>query len=345
VFRRIIPLLEWLISMALLYSGAAVLGCHLLLRGRVAVLMYHRVLPKAPAIDAFSTAAIIVTPQTFDMQMRIVSRFFRPLTMQQLLDVVEGRIECPPRACVITFDDGWFDNCEYAAPILQKYEVPAVVFVATGFVGSNRTFWQEHMTTLLFSAWKAGDRARPILDKWSIASVLAAPERHARQQIRDFVTDCKRKPQGELRAMISELTDTLRSIDVQTALPGDDRFMSWGQVAQTTADGLVAIGSHAHSHLPLDSLSDADLLADLQQANVTMNRELGSRSQWFAYPNGNYDQRVMEAVRREGHTMAFTTDSGWVFPGDSPLALKRLNVGERRTNSVAGFVCRLLRWM
>jgi peptidoglycan/xylan/chitin deacetylase (PgdA/CDA1 family) len=37
----------------------------------------------------------------------------------------------------ITFDDGYLDNFQVAAPILQKYRLPATFFVTTGFLGTS----------------------------------------------------------------------------------------------------------------------------------------------------------------------------------------------------------------
>lgn len=46
----------------------------------------------------------------------------------------------------ITFDDGYVDNFEVAAPVLKSYGLPATFFISTGFIGSNRVpFWDSQL--------------------------------------------------------------------------------------------------------------------------------------------------------------------------------------------------------
>lgn len=67
--------------------------------------------------------------ERFERQLCRIRRYCNPLS---LLEAVEKLIagNLPPRAVAVTFDDGYADNLEIAAPLLRKYDIPAVVFVA-----------------------------------------------------------------------------------------------------------------------------------------------------------------------------------------------------------------------
>jgi peptidoglycan/xylan/chitin deacetylase (PgdA/CDA1 family) len=61
-----------------------------------------------------------------------------------------------------------------------------------------------------------------------------------------------------------------------------------------------------------------------------------------AYPNGDYDEDVVESVKSAGLVLAFTTEPGRVAPGSDPYRLPRVNVHETAASTPPQFLCRLL---
>src|SRR5687767_9545235 len=149
MLRRLKALALPAITATLYWSGIAWLALHTRLRRRATVLMYHRVLPSPRTADVHSSESIVVSAANFERHMRLLRRHFNPVSVAELDDMLAVRAPWKPRAVLVTFDDGWFDNAAYAAPILERYRVPAVVFVATGYVGTAHTFWQERLTRLM----------------------------------------------------------------------------------------------------------------------------------------------------------------------------------------------------
>ena len=95
------------------------------------VLMYHKVndVPGNP-----TTVPTVV----FDEQMALLRELaYQPVDLDAVLaHYVDGR-PLPPRAVLITFDDGYCDNLQNAAPILRRYGYPAVLFIPLGYVSSS----------------------------------------------------------------------------------------------------------------------------------------------------------------------------------------------------------------
>lgn len=332
------------ITASLYYSGVAWLCKAIVLRRRTVVLMYHRVLPAQPRPDAFSADAIVVTPATFERHMRFLRRFFNVITVEQLRSMLSGERSWIPRSCVVTFDDGWFDNVEHALPVLNRNSVPAIVFVATAYLGTRQTFWQERLTRLLFGAWRLGQRSQPIFQELQSSDILLLQEEPARAAIRQLITRLKTGTQEQISELIGRLEHWLLANGVAVEGYGDDRFMSWSQAAALQNSGLVAVASHAHSHAPLTSISPASVAQELRESTQHLRAHLDREPRFLAYPNGDYNEQVTELARSAGFQLAFTTDIGWVAPGDDPLRLKRINISERGTQSNAGFLCRLLGW-
>ena len=105
---------------------------------RVLCLLYHRVNPIPDDIYHLT-----VSPHNFEEQIRYLKDHFPILRFEE--DWTRGGQD----GVVITFDDGYGDNHEYALPVLEKYHVPATIFVSTGYVDSGREYWWDEIARVL----------------------------------------------------------------------------------------------------------------------------------------------------------------------------------------------------
>jgi len=106
---------------------------------QVLVLMYHLVAP-----DPVGDAAI--SPERFDDDLSLLLESgFNFISVQELVDFTEGKGAIPPNAVVVTFDDGYRGTYEFAFPILEKYEIPAAVFLIGEHIGKLPGFltWDQ----------------------------------------------------------------------------------------------------------------------------------------------------------------------------------------------------------
>lgn len=96
------------------------------------VLMYHKV-------DGRPGNSLAVPPRLFAEQMEhLRARGYAVVSLDAVLSFYREGTALPPRAVLLTFDDGYRDNLEHALPTLRAYGFPAVLFVPAGFVGSSR---------------------------------------------------------------------------------------------------------------------------------------------------------------------------------------------------------------
>jgi hypothetical protein len=118
-------------------------------RGKVAVLMYHRVLTKDELARYPVQPGMYVLDSVFAQQMSFVRSNFTVLSLQELLDLWQrGEWSAHARYCVITFDDGWLDNYRHAYPVLKQLRMPATIFLPTDYVGRNEWFWPDQLAVL-----------------------------------------------------------------------------------------------------------------------------------------------------------------------------------------------------
>ena len=73
--------------------------------------------------------------------MELIARRFRPVTLEEVLLFLNGKMKLPQRAVAVTFDDGFADNYEVAAPILARHGIRAVFYVTAALIGTKTAPW------------------------------------------------------------------------------------------------------------------------------------------------------------------------------------------------------------
>src|SRR3954453_14358280 len=110
------------------------------------ILMYHRI-----AEDPLDPWHLCVTPDNFKEQLEVLrSTGLRIIHLRELAaSLALGKV--PKRSVVITFDDGYLDNLENGRPLLERYGIPATVFIASGYLASEGEFWWDAMDRVLLT--------------------------------------------------------------------------------------------------------------------------------------------------------------------------------------------------
>ncbi len=102
------------------------------------ILMYHRVV-EPPA--GMLRPTWNVSPKLFEKQLRgLIARGWLAWSLSQVLECHERELPIPRKTFVVTFDDGYANNCTQALPILARLGVPATVFLATAYLDSEQPF-------------------------------------------------------------------------------------------------------------------------------------------------------------------------------------------------------------
>ena len=105
---------------------------------------------------------------------------------------------------------------------------------------------------------------------------------------------------------------------------GTDGYLTWEQIQEMQASGLVAFGSHTCSHRRLRSLSDEEIAAELTHSKQILEEKLGTAVVSFCYPYGagGFDERVRPQVFKAGYLLDFGTKRGinpWPWLGEKSI--------------------------
>ena len=127
---------------------------------RSAVLIYHRI--NTLDIDPFDMA---VSPENFETQLGYLCDHFVPVPLLELVqDLHRGEIQ--QKKVAITFDDGYADVLENGLPLLEKYQVPATIYMVPGYLG--RTPWWEKLTLHILQSPKLPQKLSFMVDSQTI---------------------------------------------------------------------------------------------------------------------------------------------------------------------------------
>jgi peptidoglycan/xylan/chitin deacetylase (PgdA/CDA1 family)/Flp pilus assembly protein TadD len=100
-------------------------------------------------------------------------------------------------------------------------------------------------------------------------------------------------------------------------------YLSTDQLQRLQAAGWT-IGGHTQTHPDLCTLKPEEIEKELTVSRETLKNILGQDVLYFAYPYGKYNQTVMKKVQQDGYRLAFTTEKGWVSPGQNLMLLPRV---------------------
>ncbi|MEM9386306.1 MAG: polysaccharide deacetylase family protein [Pseudomonadota bacterium] len=299
------------------------------MRNRLLVLTFHRVLPEA---DAFRRGDI--TAQTFDRICACLTRFFRVMTLGDAAHRMRERGTLPDRALTLTFDDGFADNAELAAPILERHGLRATFFVSTGFLDGEIMFNDAIIEALRTARRDKLDLSQLDSDLSGVRQLDSLQARVAASN--ELAGALKYRQPAERLALTRRLASLVDADDAPSLMMVPD------QVAKMAERGLE-IGGHTVNHPILSELSSEAALEEIRAGRERLQAITQQRIDSFAYPNGrpgqDYDESTVDAVEAAGFTQAVTTAWGIARCDDDPLQLPRVTCWDRRAVT---FVPRML---
>ncbi|MGH8895993.1 MAG: polysaccharide deacetylase family protein [Egibacteraceae bacterium] len=260
-------------------------------------------------------------------QLRALRRVARVVALDQALrDLAEGR-PLPPRAVAITFDDGYRDTLELAAPLLAQLGLPATTFLVPGILSGQVNPWWERL------GWAFTTARADAVDFEGQRLALRDPAAR-RRAFRRVGERLKRRDRRQREEAADQLVEALSPTG---AYHPQELFCDWDGARALMRAGM-AIGSHSMYHAILSEESGEAQHADLLDSRKLLEAELDAPIDLFAYPNGasaDYDSTTIAAAEAAGYTHAVTTQDGWNRRSTPPYEIRRFVMYPER--GVTGF--------
>ena len=290
----------------------------------VTVLMYHRILA-ANQCATYPFPALVMSERMFAEQVAWLSKYAEVLPVVQALAASPRPRQRPLVA--ITFDDGYWDNFEIAAPILEQHGVRATFFVTSGFLQSGELLWFDRA----FAALR--DAEDSVIEAAASAQAIAPPRssEFERGRIRAWIESLKRTAPDRRSAFLTAIAADQKQRELNALY----RPMRPEQLAELCRRG-HEVGSHSARHEILPLLADDALDLELYSSREQLAGWSGACVSGFCYPNGAFDARVVAATRRAGYQYACTTQAPKQRHSFDPLQLGRFDITSERVTRSSG---------
>jgi len=301
-------------------TGLIRFGRHLFSRS-LTVLNYHRVNdPNKENFDSFRPN-VSASPIAFKQQMEYLSKWFNVVSISDVVEWLHAKKSLPNYAALITFDDGYLDNYTYAYPILREYNFPAIIFLASGHIGTNTPFFWDLATYCFFyttqdcvifpdgseRSWKNEQEKKSISIAW--------------------VESMKTLSNEEKQKWVDELP-----IKLNISIPHNyfkNLMVNWDQVREMSSNG-IDFGGHTITHPILSRISHEQARLEIEGSKSRIELETGKPVLGFAYPNGmkqDINAEIEALVIKAGYQAAFTLLNGPTSLREvkkNPFAIRRI---------------------
>ena len=255
----------------------------------VAVLAYHGLRNSERTVIGTSEE-LHVRASVFERHLQVLRALATPISLEQWRQAVTHHRPLPPRAVLVTFDDGYRSVAELALPLLERYEVPAVAFVCTGPPASGELMWYD------------------ALERRGRASDIEAAKLMTYAAWRQLVDDVR-----------------LLAIDGD-----DRALMTPHQVATLAQHPLVEIGAHTVDHPILARATAAVQRQQIEESISTLRMWTGAQPRAFAYPNGlpgiDFTSETVAMMADVGVNRAFSTEPRFAADTDHVHATPRFTM-------------------
>ncbi|MFL5319112.1 MAG: polysaccharide deacetylase family protein [Myxococcaceae bacterium] len=288
---------------------------------RIVIVGYHRVVEDFTGEVQRCIPGTLISKETFRRHLEEAHRAgFELSSLSHALEVMAGTKRSKKDLFVVTFDDGYLDVYENAFPVLKEMGVPAIVYLPSGYIGTDRRFNHDRLWHLIQVARER--QQTPIYDGLPPqAAVLLDPifrgSKSPSAALDDFIGDYPAK-------VLTEIIDAFEKQlgGGEDLRPPSGQVMSWDQAREMLKAG-VDLGAHTVDHTVLTLQKPADAEAEIVACKTELEKQLGTRIRDFAYCNGWYSDELVRILAKHGFRSGVTTEDFMNRLGGDPYALKR----------------------
>jgi peptidoglycan/xylan/chitin deacetylase (PgdA/CDA1 family) len=256
-----------------------------------AIIVYHRVGPTKND-DLFNQ------PMSIDSFKKQIDYLYKNHTIISIDELISKRRsqQVPKNTVVITFDDGYKDNHTYAYPILEKYNIPATIYLTSGGIENGKLFWFDKVSYLV----KHSSVEKIDIDGLGTYELSTEPDRSLIAE--GICAALHQKSENEKLAIVEKMEKIC-----QVRIPNDMGFryyLTWEEVKEME---LVNFGAHTVTHPILTRIPLETAKYEIIKSKHYIEEQIGKKITSFAYPVGelgDVNLQIINCVKEAGFNSA-----------------------------------------
>lgn len=296
-------------------------------RNHVTILFGHGIVPTATNGN-WRPLRQQLDANTLDATLRILSKHYCWVTLDEAVEMIQGKRPIKPYSVAVTLDDGYRNNVVYGLPLFRRYGVPVTVYVATGHAERREPFWFDRLDYALQHA---------ALDKRAvvIAGTPVCLDSTSRSALRRTFKELRNKAKAAARSdheMQKEVRDLATALETESGCRLGDILEADAWTAPLTpaeirnaANAGMSFGSHTVDHLRLALITPDVIEEQLVKSKHALEEWTGRPCRHFAYPNGSYSKEASRIAQASGYISAATASEGLNELGADVFALRRIS--------------------
>ena len=255
---------------------------------KLRVFCFHRI------SDEFSPAYPPIPVNVFDKVCRYISRKYIAISIEDLSSLNNSSRK--PYA-LVTFDDAYYDFYECAIPVLDKYKIPSLQHIVSDSAQSGNTFWTQDLNKIVEAYYlRKKDLDVPNYGVFKMNNTKDV-EQTALKVYLNLLHNADRSN------ILSEISQGIGNEYEHT------RMLTWNDLNEISKYN-VSLGSHTHTHATLNDLPDDSVYEELSRSRkMIMENVQGTECMSLAFPNGQYNGRVVDIAKQCGYKYLFSTES------------------------------------
>lgn len=266
----------------------------------VRCLLFHDVANRTS--DFTKGLNVTIGIEDFESSIKFISENYSPIGLQDLIESFKGKA-LPHRPALVTFDDAYASVALNAAPILRRYSIPAVFFIASSLVG-NEGFGLDNLVSYAVNTLGMG--------AVNMAAIGVTNLNHQRCDSVEQIVDrlLPSMSQKQIQKFRENLSAALRT-NTRDLARKNHLYVSAEQLRSLTREGFE-IGNHTFSHVFCRSLTGVEMSKEIYESKARLESIVGSRVRAFSVPYGSPQDLTEDLLRHlelSGHEAVFLARS------------------------------------
>jgi peptidoglycan/xylan/chitin deacetylase (PgdA/CDA1 family) len=256
-----------------------------------------------------------IPPADFEAVLSFLSKHYRFLDLDDWLRALAAPAG-PKPPLLLTFDDAYASVARVAAPVCRDQGIPALFFVNAAMI-DNAALAFDNLACYVVNTQGMG--------------ILERVAKRRFRALRAFFTEFLPTLSGAERERLGDEIAGMAGVDRRRLAAEADLYLGREDLRALPTMGFE-IGNHTLSHVHLRSLTDEELLREIEGNRRRLEKLTGANVRAFSFPYGAFRDATPAAREtvEAGHSVAFMVGAGTNTAKTAPLAYQRVSLKDTR---------------